>query len=166
MSRLATIGVLAGLALGTAANAILLQYSAPLWVYLAGIFWLGEKPDWRSTLAMWLVHLPWLVVPMGGFLGLAARGEGALLNMIVAHYFGRGHYGKISGAMQPFNFVGLGSGPLIASLIFDNARGGFEQFEMAIGQDRRSGEHHERTRTQTNQFHDQQSPKPTIMVRN
>jgi DME family drug/metabolite transporter len=40
------------LALGPAANAILLQYSAPLWVYLASIYWLGEKPDRRSTVAM------------------------------------------------------------------------------------------------------------------
>lgn len=44
---------ISAMALGTAANAILLQYSAPLWVYLAGILWLGEKPDWRSTVAMW-----------------------------------------------------------------------------------------------------------------
>lgn len=85
-----------------------------------------------GTLAMWLVHLPWLVVPMGGFLGLAARGEGALLNMIVAHYFGRGHYGKISGAMQPFNFVGLGSGPLIASVIFDLTHGYDMVFVQAV----------------------------------
>ena len=45
---------LSATALGTAANAILLQNSAPLWVYLAGIFWLGEKPERRSTIAMWL----------------------------------------------------------------------------------------------------------------
>ena len=45
---------LSALALGTAANAILLQYSAPLWVYLAGILWLREKPERRSTVAMWL----------------------------------------------------------------------------------------------------------------
>src|SRR5438132_1622371 len=39
-------------ALGTAANAILLQNSAPLWMYLAGIFWLGEKPDRRGTVSL------------------------------------------------------------------------------------------------------------------
>jgi DME family drug/metabolite transporter len=39
-------------ALGPAANAILLQYSAPLWMYLASIWWLGEQPDRRSTLAL------------------------------------------------------------------------------------------------------------------
>ena len=40
------------LTLGTAANAIFLQYTAPLWVYLAGILWLGERPDRRSTVAV------------------------------------------------------------------------------------------------------------------
>jgi drug/metabolite transporter (DMT)-like permease len=40
------------LTLGTAANAIFLQYTAPLWVYLAGIWWLGERPDRRSTVAV------------------------------------------------------------------------------------------------------------------
>ncbi len=64
---------------------------------------------------IWTVHDPLLVVPLGRFMGLTAQGEGALLNRIVAHYFGRGHYGKISGAMQPFSFVGLGSGPLFVS---------------------------------------------------
>ena len=55
------------MALGTAANAILLQYSAPLWVYLAGIFWLGEKPDWRSTLAMWLGLVGIGIIVAGGW---------------------------------------------------------------------------------------------------
>ncbi len=43
---------LTAVALGTAANAILLQYTAPLWVYLAGTWWLGEKPDRRSTISL------------------------------------------------------------------------------------------------------------------
>lgn len=37
---------------GTAANAIFLQYTAPLWLYLAGIAILGERPNRRSTLAV------------------------------------------------------------------------------------------------------------------
>ena len=40
------------LALGTSANAILLQYSAPLWMYLAAIFFLGETPDRRGTITL------------------------------------------------------------------------------------------------------------------
>lgn len=39
-------------ALGTAANAVLLQYSAPMWMYVASICWLGEKPDVRSSVAL------------------------------------------------------------------------------------------------------------------
>jgi len=76
-----------------------------------------------STVLMWTVHDPIFVIPLGGLLGLAARGEGALLNMIVAHYFGRGHYGKITGLIQPFSFIGLGGGPLLASVLFDLTHG-------------------------------------------
>jgi drug/metabolite transporter (DMT)-like permease len=43
---------ISALALGTAANAILLQYTAPLWVYLVCVFFLGEPTDRRSTLAL------------------------------------------------------------------------------------------------------------------
>lgn len=39
---------------GTAANAIFLQYTAPLWLYIAGIAFFGEKPDRRSTWAVLL----------------------------------------------------------------------------------------------------------------
>src|SRR5207244_1185646 len=34
----------AAMALGPAANAIWLQYTAPLWVYVAARLWLGERP--------------------------------------------------------------------------------------------------------------------------
>ncbi|MBV9123150.1 MAG: DMT family transporter, partial [Planctomycetes bacterium] len=39
-------------ALGTAANAIWLQYTAPMWMYLASIWLLGEPSDRRSSLAL------------------------------------------------------------------------------------------------------------------
>ncbi len=39
-------------ALGTAANAILLQYSAPLWMVLASITLLGEPSDRRNTIML------------------------------------------------------------------------------------------------------------------
>jgi drug/metabolite transporter (DMT)-like permease len=39
-------------ALDTAANAILLQNSAPLWLYLVSIFWLGESSDRRGTICL------------------------------------------------------------------------------------------------------------------
>jgi drug/metabolite transporter (DMT)-like permease len=37
---------------GTAANAILLQYTAPMWMYLASIWLLGEAADRRSSWAL------------------------------------------------------------------------------------------------------------------
>jgi drug/metabolite transporter (DMT)-like permease len=44
---------------GTAANAIFLQYTAPMWMYLASIWWLGEPADRRSSVAL-----------LGGMLGV------------------------------------------------------------------------------------------------
>jgi drug/metabolite transporter (DMT)-like permease len=57
------------LTLGTAANAIFLQYTAPLWVYLAGIFWLGERPDRRSTVAVAAGMAGVAVILTGGWSG-------------------------------------------------------------------------------------------------
>lgn len=51
--------------------------------------------------------------------GLTSRGEGALLNIILAQYFGRGSYGTISGFVHPFTMLGLGLGPFLASVGFD-----------------------------------------------
>ena len=51
--------------------------------------------------------------------GLAARGETSLVMIIVAQYYGRRHFGAISGFMIPFQMTGLGMGPLLASLAFD-----------------------------------------------
>jgi drug/metabolite transporter (DMT)-like permease len=42
----------AAMAGGKAANAVLLQYTAPLWMYLAGIWWLGETADRRGWVAL------------------------------------------------------------------------------------------------------------------
>lgn len=39
-------------ALGTAANAILLQNSAPFWMLLASVYWLGEKPARRGVISL------------------------------------------------------------------------------------------------------------------
>ncbi|MBI2886164.1 MAG: MFS transporter [Chloroflexi bacterium] len=51
--------------------------------------------------------------------GFAARGEGPLLNMILARYYGRDSFGAISGFTTPFLMLGLGLGPLVGSLTFD-----------------------------------------------
>jgi len=43
---------LAAMSMGTAANAILLQYTAPLWLYLVSVYFLGEKADRRNLTAV------------------------------------------------------------------------------------------------------------------
>lgn len=55
------------LAEGTAANAVLLQYTAPLWMYLASVWLLGEPPDRRSRLALAVGLLGVGVIVAGGW---------------------------------------------------------------------------------------------------
>ncbi|MCI0639587.1 MAG: DMT family transporter [Gemmataceae bacterium] len=55
------------MALGTAANAIFLQYSAPLWMYLASVFLLGEKADWRGAVTLAFGLLGIAVIMFGGW---------------------------------------------------------------------------------------------------
>jgi drug/metabolite transporter, DME family len=40
------------MAAGSAANAILLQYTAPMWLYFASVFWLREPADSRGPLTL------------------------------------------------------------------------------------------------------------------
>jgi drug/metabolite transporter (DMT)-like permease len=51
---------------GKAANAILLQYTAPLWIYLAGILWLGERPNSRGWTSLFIGLLGIGVLMLGG----------------------------------------------------------------------------------------------------
>ncbi len=51
--------------------------------------------------------------------GLTSRGEGTLVNIILAQYYGRSSYGAINGFVLPFHNIGLGLGPLISSVSFD-----------------------------------------------
>jgi drug/metabolite transporter (DMT)-like permease len=60
------------MSLGSAANAILLQYTAPLWMYLASVWWLGEPADRRSSAAIAVGVVGILVIVVGG------RGSGEL----------------------------------------------------------------------------------------
>jgi drug/metabolite transporter (DMT)-like permease len=54
------------LALGTAANAILLQYTAPLWMFLASVWWLGERADRHNLWALLVGLLGIGVIVWGG----------------------------------------------------------------------------------------------------
>src|SRR6202011_4417680 len=51
---------------GQAANAILLEYTAPMWMYLASIWWLGEPADRRSSLALMIGLLGIGIIVWGG----------------------------------------------------------------------------------------------------
>jgi hypothetical protein len=72
-----------------------------------------------TLLLMVLVQSAAPALAAAAIYGTAARGEGALVNTILANYYGRGSYGRIVGFVSPFNSVALGVGPLIASLTFD-----------------------------------------------
>ena len=64
-------------ALGTAANAILLQNSAPLWLYLVSIFWLGDAPDRRGTLSLFIGLAGIAIIIAGGW----SEGELAVVGL-------------------------------------------------------------------------------------
>lgn len=51
--------------------------------------------------------------------GLTSRGDDTLVNIILAQYYGRRSYGTISGFVHPFFMLGLGLGPIVASISFD-----------------------------------------------
>src|SRR5438093_2645249 len=52
---------------GTAANAVLLQYTAPMWMYLACVLLLGEKADRRSSIALGIGLCGIGVIMVGGW---------------------------------------------------------------------------------------------------
>lgn len=55
------------LALGTAADAIVLQYTAPMWMTLACVWWLGEPADRRSLAAFGIAFIGILAIVAGGW---------------------------------------------------------------------------------------------------
>ena len=69
------------MALGTAANAILLQYTAPMWMFLASVWWLGERADLRSFAALAVGVAGIAVIVLDGYreaqLGIIGLGLGS-----------------------------------------------------------------------------------------
>lgn len=59
---------ISALALGTAANAIWLQYTAPLWLYLFAVFILREQSDARGTTSLIIGMVGVSVILVGGWL--------------------------------------------------------------------------------------------------
>jgi drug/metabolite transporter (DMT)-like permease len=58
---------LSALGLGPAANAILLQNTAPVWVYLVGVYLLGDPPDRRTLRALLFAMLGAAVIVIGNW---------------------------------------------------------------------------------------------------
>lgn len=57
------------MALGSSANAILLQYTAPMWVYLICVFVLGESAERRDTVTLLIGLVGIVVLLVGGWTG-------------------------------------------------------------------------------------------------
>lgn len=57
----------AAMSFGTSADAILLQYTAPMWMYLAAVWWLGEPSDRRSLQAILLGSTGVVIIVAGGW---------------------------------------------------------------------------------------------------
>lgn len=70
-------------------------------------------------LAFGFVHSVPAAITCAVLFGVASRGEVTLINVTLAHYFGRSSYGTINGIVLPFQQTGLGLGPIVASIIFD-----------------------------------------------
>lgn len=64
---LMNISFIAAIAFGTAANAIFLQYTAPLWMFLASLWFLGEKTDSRSLTTLLIGLTGIAVIIVGGW---------------------------------------------------------------------------------------------------
>ncbi len=65
------------------------------------------------------VQAPALAYSFAALFGLTARGQGVLVQVQLAAYFGRRSYGAISGLANPFLLGGLGLGPVLAALVYD-----------------------------------------------
>jgi drug/metabolite transporter (DMT)-like permease len=63
---LMNVSFISALALGTSANAILLQYTAPMWMYLVSVWILREPADRRGSVALAVGLLGMLVIILGG----------------------------------------------------------------------------------------------------
>jgi len=78
-------------ALGTAANAILLQNSAPLWMFLVSVYWLGEKAERRGAISLFVGMLGIGVIIVGEWTG------GSLLVVAIGLLSGLTYAGVILG---------------------------------------------------------------------
>ncbi len=95
IGMVACFGVMSGLymsalALGPAANAILLQNTAPFWVYLIGVYLLGDLADARSWRAILVGMIGAAVIVVGNWPRGLAPGEQATQVQILLMAAGSG----------------------------------------------------------------------------
>ena len=74
-----------------------------------------------------------LAVALSALFGFALRGEGALLNIIIAQYFGRISFGAISGFTAPFQMLALSLGPITGSWLFEFNDSWYPVFALGSG---------------------------------
>jgi drug/metabolite transporter (DMT)-like permease len=84
------------MALGPAANAILLQYTAPLWLFLVGVCLLGEPADRRGVVSLVIGLLGIAVIVMGG-LAAQSGGDSQLLILLLGLGSGATYAGVLLG---------------------------------------------------------------------
>ena len=130
---LGDIGLGAGYA--TAAASLFLlsgAFAATAWGFLS------ERVDERMLVviataiaALLSVYGQFIFEPIGGLAfaigyGATTRGEGALVMILLASYYGRRSFGSISGLVGTFALLGLGSGPIIFTRVLA-VSGGYDQ---------------------------------------
>jgi DME family drug/metabolite transporter len=75
---------ISAMAWGQSSNAILLQYTAPMWMYLASVWWLGEPADRRGLVSL-IIGLAGIgVILAGGYAENAGGGEGGTSPAVLA----------------------------------------------------------------------------------
>ncbi|MBI4495086.1 MAG: MFS transporter [Chloroflexi bacterium] len=79
------------------------------------------------------VRTPLLAGAVAVLLGLSARGQQALLQILLSHYFGRHSFGAISGFIEPPWRAGHGLGPLLAGAAFDLSGSYQGVFRLFVG---------------------------------
>ncbi len=72
------------------------------------------------VLATSVVTIPVLAYVTVVLFGLTSRGENAVYSLILARYYGRDHFGKIAGIVQPCGVIGAALAPLWGGLAFDS----------------------------------------------
>ena len=89
-----------------------------------------------AAAAIWF--LTTVTTPLAAFLfaiayGLFARGEGTLINILLAQYYGRENFGTISGFVRPFQAGAAALGPVAAALTYDYTGSYIRAFYVLIG---------------------------------